>query len=141
MCDYLLDEISKELGNMEAMEINQISGEIVDAAMTVHTRLGPGLLELPYKKCLEHELKARGLSVRSEVYLPVLYESTLIDVGYRLDLLVNSQVIVEVKAVQTVIPVHRAQLLTYLRLTKKHVGLLINFQVIHLKDGIERFVF
>jgi GxxExxY protein len=75
------------------------------------------------------------------VYLPVLYESTLIDVGYRLDLLVNSQVIVEVKAVQTVIPVHRAQLLTYLRLTKKHVGLLINFQVIHLKDGIERFVF
>jgi GxxExxY protein len=123
------------------METNQITGAVVDAAMRVHSRLGPGLLEQPYKKCLEHELVSRGLTVNTEVYLPVLYDSVLIDIGYRLDLLVNSEVIVEIKAVQAVSPVHRAQMLTYLKLARKHVGLLINFNVVHLKEGIERFVF
>ena len=122
------------------MEINQISGAVVDAAMKVHSRLGPGLLEQPYQRCLEYELKARGFTVNSEVYLPVLYEDLLIDVGYRLDLLVNSLVVVEVKAVQALIPVHRAQLLTYLKLARKRLGLLINFNVVHLKEGIERLV-
>ena len=123
------------------METNQITGAVVDAAMRVHSRLGPGLLEQPYKKCLEHELASRGFTVNTEVYLPVLYDSVLIDIGYRLDLLVNSEVIVEIKAVQAVSPVHRAQMLTYLKLARKHVGLLINFNVAHLKEGIERFVF
>jgi len=122
------------------MEINQISGAVVDAAMKVHSRRGPGLLEHPYQKCLEYELKARGFTVNSEVYLPVLYENLLFDVGYRLDLLVNSLVVVEIKAVQALMPVHRAQVLTYLKLARKHLGLLINFNVVHLKDGIERFV-
>ena len=122
------------------MEINQISGAVVDSAMKVHSRLGPGLLEQPYKKCLQHELTNRGFTVSHEVYLPVLYDSVLIDIGYRLDLLVNSAVIIEIKAVQTILPVHRAQMLTYLKLARKHVGLLINFNVVHLRDGIERLV-
>jgi GxxExxY protein len=123
------------------METNQITGAVVDAAMRVHSRLGPGLLEQPYKKCLEHELVSRGFTVKAEVYLPVLYDTALIDIGYRLDLLINSEVIVEIKAVQALLPVHRAQMLTYLKLARKHVGLLINFNVVHLKEGIERLVF
>lgn len=123
------------------MELNDISGAVVHAALRVHSRLGPGLLEQPYKKCLEHELTTRGFRVHSEVYLPVLYENVLVDVGYRLDLLINSEVIVEVKAVQSVMPVHRAQVLTYLKLARKHLGLLLNFNVVHMRDGIERFVF
>ena len=104
--------------------------------MKVYSSLGPGLLEQPYKKCLQHELTSRGFTVNHEVYLPVLYDSVLIDIGYRLDLLVNSEVIIEVKAVQTILPVHRAQMLTYLKLARKHVGLLINFNVVHLKGGL-----
>lgn len=123
------------------MERNQITGAVVDAAMRVHSRLGPGLLEQPYKKCLEHELVSRGFIVKAEVYLPVLYDTALIDIGYRQDLLVNSDVILEIKAVQALLPVPRAQMLTYLKLARKHVGLLINFNVVHLKEGIERFVF
>jgi GxxExxY protein len=123
------------------METNQITGAVVDAAMRVHSRLGPGLLKQPYKKCLQHELVSRGFTVNTEVHLAVLYDSVLIDIGYRLDLLVNSEVIVEIKAVQAVSPVHRAQMLTYLKLARKHVRLLINFNVVHLKEGIERFVF
>jgi GxxExxY protein len=88
------------------METDQITGAVVDAAMRVHSRLGPGVLEQPYKKCLEHELVSQGFSVNTEVYLPVLYDSVLIDIGYRLDLLVNSKVIVEIKAVQAVSPMH-----------------------------------
>lgn len=122
------------------MKTNQITGAVVDAAMRVHSRLGPGLLEQPYKKCLQHELVFQGFTVDTEVYLPVLYDAILIDIGYRLDLLVNSEVIVEIKAVQALSPVHRAQILTYLKLARKHVGLLINFNVAHLKEGIERFV-
>jgi GxxExxY protein len=108
--------------------------------MKVHSRLGPGLLEQPYKKCLQNELVRRGFTAYHEVYLPVLYDSVLIDIGYRLDLPVNSEVIIEIKAVQTILPVHRAQMLTYLKLARKHVGLLINFNVVHLKEGIERLV-
>jgi GxxExxY protein len=120
------------------MEINDISGQIVDAAMKVHTALGPGLLESAYQACLAYELRQRGLQVETEVELPVHYDGIRLDVGYRLDMLVESQVIVELKSVETVIPLHEAQLLSYLKLSGNKIGLLINFKVARLKNGIIR---
>ena len=122
------------------MEINEITGTVVDAAMKVHTLLGPGLLGQTYQQCLAHELRKRGLEARTEVYLPVLYDGNLIDIGYRLDLLVESEVIIEAKSTYAIAPIHKAQLLTYLKLAKKKVGLLINFNVEHLRDGITRLI-
>ncbi len=122
------------------MELNQISGQIVDAAMKVHTALGPGLLESAYEVCLAHELRKRGLKVLTQVTLPVVYDGVKIDAGYRLDLLVEDAVIVELKAVANVLPIHEAQLLSYLKLSGCKLGLLINFHVLHLKDGIKRIV-
>jgi GxxExxY protein len=122
------------------MKINDISGAVIEAAMKVHTLLGPGLLEHTYLQCLAHELRKRGLDARTEVYLPVLYEGTLIDIGYRLDLLVETEVIVEAKSTCAIAPIHKAQLLTYLRLSNKKVGLLINFNVEHLRDGLTRMI-
>lgn len=121
------------------MQINDITGQIIDAAMKVHTRLGPGLLESSYEACLAYELTKRGLKVRTQVQQPIVYDEVKIDVGYRLDLLVEESVILELKAVETVLPVHRAQIITYLKLSDKRVGLLINFNVVRLKEGIERF--
>lgn len=121
-------------------KINQITGRIVDAAMKVHTVLGPGLLESAYAACLAYELDQRGLKVHSQVELPVVYENIRIDVGYRCDLLVEDTVIVELKSVERVLPLHKAQLLSYLKLSGKKVGLLINFNTEHLKDGIIRMV-
>ena len=112
----------------------------MDSAFKVHTILGPGLLESSYEACLEFELKRRGLSVKRQVPLPLVYEGFQLEVGYRIDLLVQSKVIVEVKAVSATLPIHRAQLISYLRLSKKRVGLLMNFNVLHLKDGMQRFV-
>ncbi len=120
------------------MELNEITGQIVDAAMKVHTRLGPGLLESAYQACLAFELRQRGLRVVTEVALPVQYEGIDLDVGYRLDLLVESQVIVELKSVEKMIPLYEAQLLSYLKLSGHRIGLLINFNVVRLKDGITR---
>ena len=122
------------------MEINKISGEIVDAAMKVHTALGPGLLESAYEICLRHELVQRGLSVHSQVVLPVEYDGVKLDAGYRLDLLVEDAVIVELKSVERIMPIHHAQLLSYLKLSGLQLGLLINFNTLHLKDGIKRMV-
>lgn len=122
------------------MNINEVSGQVVDAAMKVHTALGPGLLESAYEGCLLHELRKRGLRVLKQVELPVVYDGIQIDVGYRIDLLVEDLVIVELKAVDALAPIHEAQLLTYLKLSGKKVGLLINFNVLHLKDGIKRRV-
>ncbi len=122
------------------MTINEISGEVVDAAMAVHSALGPGLLESAYEGCLLYELRQRGLTVAAQVGLPVLYQGVKIDVGYRIDLLVEDKVIVELKSVDAIHPIHRAQLLSYLKLSGKKVGLLINFNVLHLKDGITRMV-
>jgi GxxExxY protein len=122
------------------MEVNQVSGAIVDAAMKVHTVLGPGLLESAYEFCLAHELRTRGLQVRQQVPLPVIYEGVEVGVGYRIDLLVEEAVVVEIKAVEGILPVFKAQLLSYLKLSGKHVGLLINFHVTHLRDGIVRMV-
>lgn len=108
--------------------------------MKVHSILGPGLLESAYDACLSHELRKRGFHVDTQVGLPVVYEGEKLDLGYRIDLLVENLVIVEVKCVEAIHPVHEAQLLSYLRLSKKNVGLLINFHVAHLKDGIKRMV-
>ena len=124
----------------QRMEINDITGAVVDSAMKVHTLLGPGLLEATYQHCLAHELRKRGLDARTEVYLPVLYDGSLINIGYRLDLLVESEIIVEAKTTYTIAPIHKAQILTYLKLAKKKVGLLINFNVEHLQDGITRLI-
>jgi GxxExxY protein len=120
------------------MKLNEISGQIVDAAMKVHTALGPGLLESVYEACLAHELRRRGMVVETEVPLPVRYEGINIECGYRLDLLVDGQVIVELKSVAELSAIHQAQLLSYLKLSAKKLGLLINFNVVHLKDGIKR---
>jgi GxxExxY protein len=120
--------------------INQVSGIIVNAAMRVHSLVGPGLLESTYQACLVQELRKRGLVVETQVGLPVIYEGERLDLGYRIDLLVESLVIVEIKCVEAIHPVHEAQLLSYLRLSGKNVGLLINFHVARLKDGIKRMV-
>ncbi|MBI4750000.1 MAG: GxxExxY protein [Acidobacteria bacterium] len=122
------------------MTNNEISGAIVDAAMKVHSQLGPGLLESAYEKCLLYELHKRGLEAQAQVEVPVLYDEIKIDAGFRLDLLVENTVIVELKAVEAVLPIHHAQILTYLKLSGKPIGLLINFNVPHLRDGIKRFV-
>ncbi|MFO8032943.1 MAG: GxxExxY protein [Desulfohalobiaceae bacterium] len=119
----------------------QLTSKIINAAMEVHRELGPGLLERIYVKCLDLELKNRGLEVRTELELPVIYKGNIIsEFGYRLDLIVEDQVIVELKSVESVEPVHKKQLLTYLRLTEKDIGLLINFNEALLKDGIHRII-
>jgi GxxExxY protein len=108
--------------------------------MRVHTALGPGLLESAYEVCVCHELVKGGFSVRRQVALPVVYDGVEIDVGYRIDLIVNETIVVELKCVEKIAGVHEAQILSYLKLSGKLVGLLINFHVRHLRDGIRRFV-
>ena len=122
------------------MELNIVSGAVVDAALKVHSILGPGLLESAYESCLAYELVKRGFSVQSQTVLPIRYEEQLIDAGYRIDLMANDAVIVELKSVERLLPIHKAQLLSYLRLSKRKVGLLINFNEVRLKDGIKRIV-
>lgn len=122
------------------MELNEVSGEIVTAAIKVHSALGPGLLESAYRACMCHELTKRGLQYDVERALAVKYDGLEIDVGYRLDLLVEDAVIVELKTVTKLVPVHQAQLLSYLRLSERHLGLLINFNVYRLLDGLKRMV-
>jgi GxxExxY protein len=123
---------------VEQARLNQISGVIVDAAITVHTALGPGLLESAYEACLLYELRKRGLVVDSQVPLPVVYESVHLEIGYRIDLLVENSIILELKACESIAPVHRVQLLSYLKLSNKPLGLLLNFHVALMKDGIIR---
>lgn len=119
---------------------DSISREIIGAAMKVHTAVGPGLLESAYEAFLSYELQRVGLCVRSQVAFPAVYEGVRLELGYRVDLLVENEIIVELKCVETILPVHKAQLLSYLRLNGKALGLLINFHVEHLKDGIRRVV-
>jgi GxxExxY protein len=122
------------------MQINQITQEILDSAFKVHTSLGPGLLESAYKACLAYELRKKGLKVEEEKPIPVIYEEVKLDCGYRMDLLVEEAVVVELKTVDAFTDVHFAQILTYLRFAEKKAGLLINFNVKSLKNGIKRFV-
>jgi GxxExxY protein len=122
------------------MELNDITGQIVSSAIAVHTAIGPGALESAYEACMLIELRARGLIAEAQVALPLHYRGQLIEVGYRLDLLVERQVVVELKAVSKVLPIHEAQLLSYLRLGGFKVGLLLNFHAQHMSDVIKRMV-
>lgn len=116
------------------------SGIVVDAAMFVHSRCGPGLLESAYKVFLARELHLRGLHVQTEVPLPVTYRGAKVELGFRFDMLVDDALVVELKTVPSIARIHRAQVLSYLRLSGHRIGLLLNFQAPHLRDGIERFV-
>jgi GxxExxY protein len=126
---------------MTAEQLNVIAKSALDAAFVVHSELGPGLLESAYKACLVYELNKRGMQPSTEVPVPIVYDGTkLLDAGYRIDILVAGELVVEVKAVETVAPVHCAQLVSYLKLSHRRLGLLINFNTVHLKDGIYRRV-
>lgn len=123
------------------MDLNFITSQIIQAAIAVHKALGPGLLESVYQKCMVIELNRMGIRVESEVELPIFYrDQKITDLGFRIDLLVESVIIVELKSVEAVKPVHKKQLLTYLRLAEKEIGLLINFNEVLLKDGISRII-
>lgn len=122
------------------MNINDVTFAIRGAAFDVHNALGPGLLESIYERAMEYELHKRGHKVRSQVGIPVIYDGIDLDIGFRLDLLVDDLVIVELKSVEAIHPVHYKQLLTYLRLTNKRLGLLINFNAVSLKGSITRIV-
>jgi len=113
--------------------------KILDGAYRVHSALGPGLLESAYETCLVHELKKDFNEVRSQVGLPIIYDGLNIDIGYRLDIVVDNKVLVELKSVENILNIHKAQILSYLKLSKIKVGLLINFNVVHLRDGIFRY--
>jgi GxxExxY protein len=118
--------------------IDEISHRIIGAAIEVHRHLGPGLLESAYQSCLTFELKQLGLKLEEQKPLPVVYKQVKLDCGYRLDMVVEDEIILEIKAVEKLIPIHEAQLLSYLRLAKKRVGLLMNFHVPVLKNGLKR---
>ena len=118
----------------------KLSHEIIGCALKAHTKLGPGLLESAYQECLYYELKKTGLQVKKEVPRPIIYEDIKLDHGYRIDLLVENKIVVEIKAVESITDVHKAQVLTYLRLGEYKLGLLINFHVASLKTGIKRVI-
>jgi GxxExxY protein len=121
--------------------VNGISGQVVDSAIAVHQTLGPGLLESTYQACLGYELRKRRLNVLEQLGLPAVYDAQRFDIGYRIDLLVHNFVVVEIKAIEAIeaiAPIHRAQLLSYLKLSGKPLGLLLNFNVVLLKQGIVR---
>jgi len=122
------------------MDINNLTGIIINKAIKVHTGLGPGLLESTYENCLAYELKKDGIEVRRQVELPLIYNEVHLEVGYRIDLLIENSVIVEIKSTEALTEVHKAQVLTYLRFSKCRVGLLINFNVTHLKNGLKRLI-
>ncbi len=122
------------------MEIEQVAKTIVDSAVKIHRALGPGLLESAYQQCLAYELQKRGLRVNCEVTLPIKYDGYDIDAGYRIDMLVENSVIVENKSVDELAAIHQAQLLTYLKLSDRRLGFLLNWNVKLMKDGIKRIV-
>ncbi len=127
-------------GENTSAEVERIATAVVDSALKVHRQLGPGLLESAYRVSLAHELAKRGVTVEQEQPVPVFYDGQRIDVGYRLDLLINGLVIVELKAVADLLPVHKAQLLTHLKLRQLRLGCLINFSVPLIKDGVRRMM-
>jgi GxxExxY protein len=122
------------------MEFDELSRKVIGRAIEVHRNLGPGLLESTYRQCLACELSHAEIQFQMEVPLPVRYKEILLDCGYRIDLLVSGDLIVEIKCVETLLPIHQTQILTYMRLSKIPVGLIINFNVTKLQNGIKRFV-
>ena len=127
-------------GNKLAMTENELSRIIVDAAFKIHTTLGPGLLESVYETVLAHELKLRGLEIKTQQPIPVIYEQVQLELGFRADIVVGHKVVIEVKSIETLAPVHAKQLRTYLRLMDMKLGLLVNFNVDLIKNGIHRVV-
>ena len=125
---------------LKNMEINTITHEILDSAYKVHSALGPGLLESAYQACLAYELKKKGLKIEVEKALPLIYEEVHLETGYRIDILVENKVVIELKTVEAFTDVHTAQVLTYLKLSKSKVGLLLNFHTKSLKNGIKRLI-
>jgi GxxExxY protein len=124
----------------EILNVNKTTESIIGAAIEVHRHLGPGLLESAYEECLCEELSLRKIPFKRQIRLPVIYKSKKLDVGYRIDLLVTDEVVVELKAVESILPIHEAQTLTYMRLGGWQVGLILNFNVTVLKNGIKRLV-
>lgn len=120
--------------------LNKLSKEAIGAALEVHSLLGPGLLETTYELSLQHELQLRGYEVQRQIPLPIEYKGLVVPEAYRIDLLLENQLVIELKAVETLQPIHSAQLLTYLKMSGKHLGLLINFHSVRLTDGIKRLV-
>ena len=136
--DYSWDAMASYA--IRRLSAQALSHAVVTAAMKVHTELGPGLLESAYQACLQYELRQAGIRSEAQVGLPVVYHGAKLDLGYRMDLLVEDLVVVEIKSVEGICPVHQAQIISYLKLSGRSIGLLINFNVVHLKDGIKRFV-
>ncbi|WP_430934018.1 GxxExxY protein [Saccharicrinis sp. 156] len=122
------------------MELNDISYKIIGCVYKVHSELGPGLLESTYEVCLEHELLKEGLKVERQKALPVIYDGIKLDAGYRIDLLIEDQIILELKSIDEIAPIHKAQLMTYLKLSELKLGLLLNFNVKDMKKGINRII-
>jgi GxxExxY protein len=120
--------------------LNKLSKEVIGAALEVHSVLSPGLLETTYELSLQHELQLRGYEVQRQIPLPIEYKGLVVPEAYRIDLLLENQLVIELKAVETLQPIHSAQLLTYLKMPGKHLGLLINFHSVRLTDGIKRLV-
>lgn len=124
----------------EVEELNRLSSEVIGAAIEVHRHLGAGLLESAYEKCLSWELRQRGVAVEEQVAVPVRYKSEIFDNGYRIDLLVEGRLLLELKSVDQLLPIHTAQVLTYLKMTGLKMGLILNFNVELMKSGIKRIV-
>jgi GxxExxY protein len=122
------------------MELNDLTREIIGAATEVHKQLGPGMMESAYEECLSYELAGWGLSIACQKPVPVVYKEVKLECGYRIDILVNDTVVIELTSVDALAPIHEAQILTYLRFAKRKVGLLINLNVTVLKNGIKRYV-
>jgi GxxExxY protein len=131
---------SAQLATSRPVTAHEVSHNVITAVMKVHSALGPGLLESAYEACLAHELRKAGLRVETQVGLPVVYDGIRLDLGYRIDMLVNDLVVVELKSVEEISRIHVAQVLSDMKLSKKQLGLIINFNVLHLKDGIKRLV-
>lgn len=125
---------------MAMKDLNDLSYIVRGGAFKVHTALGPGLLENTYETCLEHELKTRGLQVDRQLILPLNYHGLTIDNAYRVDILVERKLLIEIKSTEGLLPIHTAQVITYLKLARIRLGLLINFNVTHLRDGIKRYI-
>jgi len=125
---------------MEKEEYNKLSKEILDASISVHKEMGPGLLESVYEACLEKELKLREITTKSQVRLPLFYRGEELSKDFRIDLLIDNEIIIEIKAVEIILPVHQAQIISYLKLADKRLGFLINFNEPLLKNGFKRFV-
>jgi len=135
-----LDRQDRQGRQEPSAEADKLARTTVDAALKVHRLLGPGLLESTYEHCLAHELASRGLRARRQVALPIMYEGLPLDAGYRIDMLVEEAIVVEIKAVEALTRLHEAQILTYLKLSGRQLGLLMNFNVELFKDGVRRFI-